>query len=144
MANRRRQDQLGEQIAEDLSELIRTRVKDPRVGFASITSVELSADLRHAKVYVSVYGEATEQKATMRALDHATGFLRHELAQRLTIRYTPEISFHLDESIARGAHLLDLMRQMRGEQAPAPSGTEGPTGEASPLTGSRPAGPGSH
>jgi ribosome-binding factor A len=144
MANRRRQDQLGEQIAEDLSELIRTRVKDPRVGFASVTSVELSADLRHAKVYVSVYGEPAEQKATMRALDHAMGFLRHELAQRLTIRYTPEISFHLDESIAHGAHLLDLMRQIHSEPASSPSGADAPSGEASPLAGSRPAGPGSH
>jgi ribosome-binding factor A len=142
MANRRRQDQLGEQIAEDLSELIRTRVKDPRVGFASVTSVELSADLRHAKVYV--YGEPAEQKATMRALEHAMGFLRHELAQRLTIRYTPEISFHLDESIARGAHLLDLMRQIHREQASPPTGADASSGGASPLAGSRPAGPGSH
>lgn len=144
MANRRRQDQLGEQIAEDLSELIRTRVKDPRVGFASVTSVELSADLRYAKVFISVYGDAAEQKATMRALDHATGFLRHELAQRLTIRHTPEISFHLDESIARGAHLLELMRQVHSEQPEALAGSEGAAGEASPLAESRPAGPGSH
>jgi ribosome-binding factor A len=144
MVNKRRQDQLGEQIAEDLSDLIRTRLKDPRVGFASVTSVELSADLRHAKVYVSVYGEAEEQKATMRALDHATGFLRHELAQRLTIRYTPEISFHLDESIARGAHLLDLMRQVRGEQHTPPSAADSSSGEISPLAGSHPAGPGLH
>jgi ribosome-binding factor A len=140
MANRRRQDQLGEQIAEDLSELIRTRVKDPRVGFASVTSVELSADLRHARVFISVYGEPEEQKATMRALEHATGFLRHELAQRLTIRHTPEISFQLDESIARGAHLLELMRQIHSE--PEVLHAEGATGEASPLAGSRPVGPG--
>ena len=139
MANRRRQDQLGEQIAEDLSDLIRTRVKDPRVGFASVTSVELSADLRHAKVFVSVYGEAEEQRATMRALDHAAGFLRHELAQRLTIRHTPEISFHLDESIARGAHLLELMKQIHREPEAPPA--DGSPGAAAPLAGLRPASP---
>ena len=123
MARSYRQDQLGELIAEELSDLIRTRMKDPRVGFASITTVQVSGDLRHAKVFVSVMGSSEDQRATLKALDHANGFLRHELAQRLTIRYTPEISFKLDESIARGAHLLDLMRQVREDAAPAQGGT---------------------
>jgi ribosome-binding factor A len=121
MANKRRQDMLGEQIAEEMSDLIRTRMKDPRIGFASVTSAELSADLRHAKIYVSVMGTPEEQRDTLRALDHASGFLRHELAQRLTIRYTPEIVFRLDESIARGVRVLDLMRQVRGESGAAPA-----------------------
>jgi len=121
VAHSYRQDQLGELIAEELSDLIRTRMKDPRVGFASITKVQVSGDLRHARVYVSVMGEDDDQRATIKALDHANGFLRHELAQRLTIRYTPEISFKLDESIARGAHLLDLLRQVREESGPGPS-----------------------
>lgn len=115
MAHSYRQDQLGELIAEELSDLIRTRMKDPRVGFASITSVQMSGDLRYAKVYVSVLGSAEDQRATLKALDHANGFLRHELAQRLTIRYTPEIIFKLDESIARGARVLELMRQVEQE-----------------------------
>lgn len=122
MARSYRQDQLGELIAEELSDLIRTRMKDPRVGFASITTVQVSGDLRHAKVFVSVMGSSEDQRATLKALDHANGFLRHELAQRLTIRYTPEISFKLDESIARGAHLLDLMRQVREDASPAQGG----------------------
>ncbi len=121
MPHNRRQDMLGEQIAEDLSDLIRNRLKDPRVGFASVTSVEVSADLRHAKVFISVMGSPDDQRATMRALEHASGFLRHELAQRLNIRYTPEIGFRLDESIARGAHLLELMRQVRDEAPDAAS-----------------------
>jgi ribosome-binding factor A len=131
MAHNRRQDQLGEQIAVDLSELIRTRLKDPRVGFASVTSVEVSADLRHAKVFISVLGSEEEQRATMRALEHATGFLRHELAQLLNIRYTPEISFRLDESIARGARLIELMRQVEAEARTTPAAEE-------PLAESRP------
>jgi ribosome-binding factor A len=118
MVHKRRQDMIGEQIAEDLSDLIRTRLKDPRVGFASVTTVEVSADLRHAKVFVSVMGSAEDQRDTMRALDHATGFLRRELAQRLNIRYTPEIHFKLDDSIARGAHVLELMRQVHAEPTP--------------------------
>lgn len=112
MSKNWRQDQLGEVIARELSDLIRTRMKDPRVGFASITDVDLSGDLRHAKVFVSVMGSAEEQQATLSGLNHATGFLRHELAQRLTIRHTPDIHFRLDESIARGAHVLDLINKV--------------------------------
>lgn len=120
MRTYKRQDQLGELIGQELSELIRTRMKDPRLGFASITDVNLSADLRHAKVFVSVMGEAQEQRDSLKALDHANGFLRHELAQRLTVRYVPEIEFRLDDSIARGSRVLDLINQVsRGATTPA-------------------------
>ena len=114
-----------------MSDLIRTRLKDPRVGFASVTGVQMSGDLRYAKVFVSVLGELDEQRATIKALEHASGFLRHELAQRLTIRYTPEILFKLDESIARGARMLELMRQVREESggaSDAPSASAQPRG----------------
>lgn len=130
MAHSYRQDQLGELIAEELSDLIRTRMKDPRVGFASITSVQMSGDLRYAKVYVSVMGSSEDQRASLKALDHANGFLRHELAQRLTIRYTPEIIFKLDESIARGARVLELMRQV--EQEASTNGRDAADGPADP------------
>lgn len=123
MRNNRREDQLSGVIIRELSDLIRTRMKDPRIGFASITGVELSHDLRYAKVYVSVLGTPQEQRETMRGLESATGFLRRELAQRLTIRHVPEISFHLDESIARGARVLDLLKQVQGESA-APESDE--------------------
>ncbi len=122
-----RQDQLGEVIAHELSDLIRTRMKDPRVGFASITQVEVSNDLRHARVFVSVMGSDEEKRSTMASLDHASGFLRHELAQRLTVRYTPDILFRLDESIARGAHMLDLINQISDRGAahtPEPAGAK--------------------
>ncbi|MBA3824588.1 MAG: 30S ribosome-binding factor RbfA [Ktedonobacterales bacterium] len=112
---RHRQQQLGEAIAHELSDLIQTRMQDPRIGFASVTSVELSADLRHAKVFISVMGTSDEQTATMRALGHGTGFLRHELAQRLAIRYTPDLIFKLDESMAHGARVAELLRQIHGD-----------------------------
>ena len=117
MRNYRREDQLSGAITRELSDLMRTRMKDPRIGFASITGVELSHDLRYAKVYVSVMGSPEEQRETMRGLDSANGFLRRELAQRLTIRHVPEISFRLDESIARGARVLDLLKQVEKESA---------------------------
>ena len=114
-----RQDQLGVVIGQELIDLIRTRMNDPRVGFASVTDVELTSDLRHAKVFVSVMGTEEEQKQSLQSLNRATGFLRHELAQRLTIRHTPELSFKLDQSIARGVHLVDLMNKVGAESRAA-------------------------
>lgn len=116
MANPHRQEKLGELFALELSDLLRTRVKDPRVGFASITHVEVSGDLRHAKVFVSVMGSPEEQVATIQTLKHAAGFLRHELAGRITLRYMPELAFKLDNSIAEGAHVLELIQQFEQEE----------------------------
>ena len=116
MANPHRQEKLGELFAAELSDLIRTRLKDPRVGFASITRVEVSGDLRHAKVFVSVMGTTEEQAGTMRGLKNAAGFLRHELATRVTLRYMPELVFKLDTSIEEGARILALINKVEQEE----------------------------
>ncbi len=121
MPNPHRQEKLGEQIAIEMSDLLRTRVKDPRVGFASVTHVEVSGDLRHAKIYVSVMGEPDEKRQTIEALHHATGFLRRELAGRLTVRFMPEIVFKLDNSIEQGAHVLGLIRELELQEQEAPA-----------------------
>jgi ribosome-binding factor A len=121
MPNPHRQEKLGELFAAELSDLLRTRVKDPRVGFASITHVEVSGDYRHAKIYVSVLGSEEERADTIKALKHATGFLRHELASRVVLRYMPEIVFKLDTSIEQGSRILELIRaseQESGRAAP--------------------------
>ncbi len=124
MPHPHRQEKLAELIAVELSDLLRTRIKDPRVGFASITHVEVSGDLRHAKVFVSVMGTQQEQAETIKALKHAAGFLRHELASRLVLRYMPEITFKLDMSIEEGARILDLIRQVEQEEKAKASTTE--------------------
>lgn len=116
MANPHRQEKLGELIAAELSDLMRTRVKDPRVGFASITRVEVSGDLRHAKVMVSVMGSPEEQEETMRGLRNAAGFLRRELAERIVLRYMPDLTFKLDHSIAEGARILSLINKIEAEE----------------------------
>jgi ribosome-binding factor A len=115
MPNPHRQEKLGELIAVELSDLMRTRLKDPRIGFASITRVEVSGDFRHARVYVSVMGSAQEREETMRGLKNATGFLRRELGSRLVIRYIPEILFKLDTSIEEGARILEKIRRVEEE-----------------------------
>jgi len=122
MPNPHRQEKLGELFAAELSDLLRTRVKDPRVGFASITHVEVSGDYRHAKIYVSVMGSEEERADTIKALKHASGFLRHELASRVVLRYMPEIVFKLDTSIEQGSRILDLIRE--SEKATGNSGTQ--------------------
>lgn len=119
MPNPHRQEKLGELIAVEVSDLLRTRVKDPRVGFASITHVEVSGDLRHAKIFVSVMGSDEEKKSSIQALHRATGFLRHELAGRLTLRFMPEIIFKLDSSIEQGTRILGLIREMEMQETPA-------------------------
>jgi ribosome-binding factor A len=100
-------------------------VKDPRVGFASITHVEVSGDLRHAKVFVSVMGTPEEQKETMKGLKNANGFLRHELATRLVLRYMPELAFKLDTSIEEGARILALINQVEQEDRELAGNSEG-------------------
>src|SRR5436190_18895671 len=109
-------ERINDLIRAELSELIGRTVKDPRVaGLVSLTEVETSADLRHAKVFVSVFGSEEEKKATLAALKHAAGFLRHEIAQRLTMRTVPAFEFQLDTSLEHGDRILRLLKQVHEE-----------------------------
>lgn len=107
-----RSERIAEQIKKEISELIRTDVKDPRIGFATITRVEVAGDLQHAKVYVSVYGSAEEKELTMTALGRAAGFLRGEVTRRLRMRVAPEMTFKLDESGEYSAHIESVLRTL--------------------------------
>jgi len=112
-----RPERLAEAIKKEVSDLLKEELKDPRIGFVSITSVEVSKDLRYANIYISVFGEKAEQKASLEALKNASGFIRSELARRIRLRYTPEIVFKLDESIERGSRLIALMNEVRDKDA---------------------------
>lgn len=117
----RRIARVNELIRDEVTEMLTRHLRDPRLtGLVSITAVETSPDLRHAKVYVSVYGDEDQQKAVMAALRSAAGFIRRELGERLRLRYIPEIQFKLDESIARGARILELLRQVQAQTQPHP------------------------
>ena len=102
-------------IKEELSRIIQREVRDPRIGFVSITDVEVSADLRHARVFVSVLGDVEAKAATMDGLRSALGYIRRELGGRLRMRYTPDITFKLDESIERGARVNKLLGDVAKE-----------------------------
>ena len=102
---------INEEIQRELSAIIRT-VKDPRVadaGMVSVTAVETTPDLKYAKIYVSVLDKAASAQA-LKGLKSASGYLRRELGQRLNLRNTPELSFVRDDSIDKGAHILDMLR----------------------------------
>ena len=100
-------------IRQEISELLRRQVKDPRLGnFVSVTEVSASPDLKFAKIFVSCLGSDEKKQATLSVLASASGFFRKELARRLKLRRVPELSFQWDDSIERGAHLLQLLDQL--------------------------------
>ena len=115
----RRTERINDLLREEISDLLRREVKDPRVGgLVTVTEVDVSPDLRQAKVYVSVLGTDEEKTSTFRALAAASHFLQRELRKRLTIRRVPELSFVADDSIERGARILELLQRAQEGRAP--------------------------
>ena len=110
-------------IRHELSQLLQRQVKDPRLGsFIVVTEVSTSLDLRHAKIFISRMASEEEKQETLRALAAASGFFRNELARRLKLRRIPELSFQWDDSIERGAHLLQLIDQISSDSNPVGKG----------------------
>jgi len=121
MADSSRPLRVADQIQAELSDIIRRRLKDPRRGFMTITGVDVSRDLRSARVFVSALDEDAEREA-LGLLEHARGFLRSELGKRLTLRFVPELHFRADHSAARGRRIEDLLRDLRREKEVPPEG----------------------
>jgi len=106
-------------IRHEISELLQRQVKDPRLGnFVAVTEVSTSPDLRYAKVFVSCMGSEEEKREALSGLIAASGFFRSRLAKRLRLRRIPELSFHWDDSIQRGAHLLQLIDKVSANSTP--------------------------
>lgn len=109
----RRADRVGTLIQEEISRLILRSVKDPRIGFVTVTRVKVSEDLRHASVYIaSAGGDIKQRQETLIGLKKAAGFLRGELGRRVTLRYVPELLFLLDDSLEQELHMAELFRQI--------------------------------
>lgn len=115
--NTPRQLRIAQQMKRELSEIFRRELKDERIGdIVSITDVEVTGDGRHAKVFISVYGQESVQQQTLEALIEQTSRIRGEIGRRLRLRYAPEIVFRLDDSLARGARVTELIAKIfRGE-----------------------------
>lgn len=107
-----RTDRLDSQIRQELMDLLQREMKDPRLGFATITRVETARDLGHARVWVSVLGTDAERDRTMEALKVATPWLRRRLGERLTLRHVPELTLRLDDSIASGDRVLRILSEL--------------------------------
>lgn len=108
-----RMRRVDEALRAVLSDAIAKDVKDPRVGFVTVTGVKTSPDLRHARVYVSVLGDEPSRAATLAGLVSAHGFLQSQLASELNLKHTPALSFEYDGSVARAARLNELMKSDR-------------------------------
>ena len=112
---KKRVRKLAELLKEEISEILLKEVKDPRIGFVSLTEVKVSGDLKHAKVFVSVYGEDEEKEETMKGLKEATGYIRKLVGDRITTYHTPEILFKYDDSIEHGVYMSKLIEEVRAE-----------------------------
>lgn len=109
----RRQRQVGELLHQEISRIIQYETKDPRLGFITVTGVDVSPDLRQARVHVSVLGDKAEIKSTLAGLASGASYFRRQLGQSISLRYIPELSFKLDTSLEYGMHIEALLDEIR-------------------------------
>ena len=107
---------MGSLIQSELSEAVLRKLKDPRIGFVTLTGVDVAPDLKQARIYYSVLGSDKEKNQTQAALDHASGFLQHEIAVALKLRFTPKLTFHLDESIEEGQRIESILNELNADK----------------------------
>ena len=111
---------VDELLRQEIGAIVTREIADPRIGFATITSVETTDDLRHAKVWVSVIGQPAERDAALAALRHAMPFVRHELGTRLRMRRIPDLHIHLDDTAERGTRILQMLAELEAGSIPDP------------------------
>jgi ribosome-binding factor A len=117
----KRTEQIADEMQRILGDVIQTELKDPRVGFATVTGVEVSADIQHATVRISVLGDDEARSETLRALNRAKGFLRKRVADELRhLRFIPELHLKLDTSLDYSLHIDDVLRQVAEEREANP------------------------
>ncbi len=115
-----RTERVDELLRQEITSIIGRDLVDPRIGFVTITSVETTNDLRHAKVWVSVIGQPEEREATLAVLGRAMPFVRHELGRRLRIKRIPDLHLRLDETSERGTRILQLLHELEAGGTPDP------------------------
>jgi ribosome-binding factor A len=124
-----RTDRLDQQLRQEIGEILQREVRDPGVGFATVTDVETAPDLSHARVWVSVIGQPAERRETLRALERAMPFVRRELGTRLHLRRIPVLHFREDDTAERGTRVLRLLAEIEAGETPAVA----PEGESLPT-----------
>ena len=119
--SRLRPERVQEALRQEISKIVTGEIKDPRIGFITITKVELTKDLRYAKVYFSVLGEAKDKALAMKGLNSAKGYIKGMIADRIKLRLVPEISFRIDESIEHTKEIYDLFESIKKKEPTSPS-----------------------
>ena len=117
MALSHRVERVAEQIREEVSQILSTEVSDPGIGLITVTRVKVTPDLSLARIYWTIIGDANERKKTAKALERATGFVRHLLAERLSLRRAPEVKFIFDESVAAQARIEEIIQEIHADDA---------------------------
>ena len=115
MSSKLRIEKLQELIKQETGKMLLNDIKDPRIGFVTVTDVEMTGDLREAKIFVSIMGGTEQVKSSLEGLNSALGFVRREIGKRIRLRFTPEISFALDTSLDYGDHIQKLLLQVEGD-----------------------------
>jgi len=110
-----RANRVGEQMKKELGDIITRKLKDPRVGFVTITDVHVTGDLQQATVFISVLGDDDQKENTLKGLEKAKGFIRSEIGQRIRLRKTPELIFEFDESIDYGNRIETLLKEIKND-----------------------------
>src|SRR4051812_16772808 len=125
-----RPERVGDQIRVEITGMLTRQVHDPGIGFLTVTRVEVSADLQHAKVYYTTLGDEKARRESARALDRASPFLRRQLAGRIRLRRAPELHFFFDESVEQHDRIERILRDLEQERASRPPETEAPVSPA--------------
>ncbi len=112
-----RMQRVGDLLRQEISEIMRRRLKDPRLGFVTVTSVKVSSDLRYAKVYVSCPGTESELTDRVKILSGAAGFIRGELFKRITLKFIPELTFRADRSIEHAIRISKVLKELENKQS---------------------------
>ena len=118
MQGYKRTERVGDQIQLEIADILSRRMRDPRVGFVTITTVDVTADLKQAWVYVTVLQEGEQGNEAIATLARATGFIRRELGRRLKLRYVPELTFVRDPSVDQVRRVMSLLDELHGEKTP--------------------------
>ncbi|ALC90975.1 ribosome-binding factor A [Bacillus sp. FJAT-18017] len=119
-----RANRVGEQMKKELGDIIGRKIKDPRIGFVTVTDVQVTGDLQQATVYISVLGDEDQRENTLKGLAKAKGFIRSEIGSRIRLRKTPEIIFEFDESIDYGNRIETLLTKIHNEEKEPTEGKE--------------------
>lgn len=119
-----RKDMVGEEIRRDVSKIIQEELHDPRLGFTTVTRVELTSDLRFARIFFSVYGDEKQWKDTQAGLDHSIGFIRRALGERLDLRFVPDIVFQADHSSEYSILIEQQLEKIKIEQGGVKDGSK--------------------